>query len=74
MPNKSDFNIRDFVARERHAEVFDWICKALGKSPETVASEMLTAAIVREMPAFREAKGGGGQSGRDLAKLAERLR
>jgi len=72
MANK-DFNIRDFVKRERHAEVFDWLCKVLGKDPEQLASEILTQALVKETPAYREAHGGGGQSSKNLEALVRRL-
>lgn len=72
MENK-EFNVRDFVARERHAEVFDWLCRVLGKKPHQLASEILTQALVKEYPAYREAHGGGGQSSKNLEALAKRL-
>lgn len=72
--SNTEFDIRNFVKRERHAEVFDWLCKVLGKSPEQLATEILTNAVVRETPAYREAQGGGGSSSKDIASLAERLR
>lgn len=68
-----DFNIRDFVQRERHAEVFDWLCKVLGKTPRQLVSEMLTQSLVKEYPAYREAHGGGGQSSKNLETLVNRL-
>lgn len=69
-----EFKIRDFIKRERHAVVFDWLCDKLNKTPDQLAGELLTVAIVRELPAYREAIGGGGNSSRDLEKLASRLR
>lgn len=72
--NTQDFDIRKLVKRERHAEVFDWLCKALGKAPDQLASEILTAALVKELPTYRESQGGGGGSSRDLEALAARLR
>lgn len=71
---ESDFDIRKIVRRERHAVVFDWLCQSLGKTPEQLASEMLTNSIMREAAAYREAKGGGGQSGKNLEAVAARLR
>jgi len=72
--DKPEFEIRDLIRRERHAEVFDWMCKVLGKTPQQLASEIITQAVVRETPTYREAKGGGGGSSRDLEALAARLR
>lgn len=60
----AEFNVRQLVKRERHAVVFDAMCKALGKSHEQVASEILTQAIIRETPAYREATGQGGATKR----------
>lgn len=71
---KADFNIRDLVQRERHAEIFEWVARVQGKTHEQLASEMLTNAIVREAAAFREAHGGGGASGKSLEAVAARLR
>lgn len=72
-PDK-DFEIRDLLPRERHAEIFDWLCKSLGKTPKQLAAEMLINAVMREKPAYEEAKGGGGGSSRNLEALASRLR
>ncbi len=74
MKDKAEFDVRKFVRRERHAEVFDWMCQVLDKDPHQLASEILTQALVRELPTYREAKGGGGQSSRNLEQLASRLR
>lgn len=74
MDNEKEFDIRSLIKRERHAVVFDWICEVLDKTPHQLASELLTNAIVRELPAYREAQGGGGRSSKNLAALAERLR
>lgn len=71
---ETEFDIRKLVKRERHAEVFDWMCKVLGKSPQQLASEIITQAVVREAPVYRESRGGGGGSSRDLEALAARLR
>lgn len=72
--SEEKFDIRKLIKRERHAEVFDWLCQVLGKEPEQLASEILTAAIVRELPEYRWSQGKGGGSSRDLEKLAGRLR
>lgn len=74
MPDQEDFDIRNFVKRERHAVVFDWLCKVLDKTPDQLATEILTNAIVKETPAYREAQGGGGRSSKSLEQLAARLR
>jgi len=70
---ESDFQIGSILKRARHVEVFDWLCEKLGKTPEQLASEMITAAVVREMSAYREAHGGGGRSGKDLEALSKRI-
>lgn len=69
-----EFDVREFIPKERHAEVFDWLCRVTGKEPKQLASEILIQAVVREYSAFREAKGGGGQSSKNLEALANRLR
>lgn len=57
----------------RHMEVFEWLCRSLGKTPSRLVSEILRAAVVKEAAAYREAMGGGGASSKDGAALAERI-
>lgn len=71
---ENKFNVRDHVRRERHAEVFDWLCEIQGKTPERLVSEILTSVLVRELPTYREWKGGGGNSSLNLEQLAQRLK
>lgn len=72
--DNEQFDVRKYVKRERHAVVFDWLCKVLNKTPDQLAAEILTNAVVRETPAYREALGGGGSSSKSLEQLAARLR
>lgn len=69
-----EFNIRDLVQRERHAEIFDWMARSLGKSHEEVARIILVEGIMKNASAYREAHGGGGNSSKDIEGLANRLR
>lgn len=61
------------LKRARHVEVFEWLCEKLGKTPEQLAGEMITSAVVRETNAYREAHGGGGRSSKDLETLSRRI-
>ncbi len=58
----------------RHKEIFDWLCQVQGgKRAAQLLKEILRSAMIRERVAYREYKGGGGNSSRNLATLAERL-
>ena len=57
----------------RDQEVIAWLCEETGKLPGQIAIEILRKALVQELPAFREAKGGGGSSSTSLEELMKRL-
>lgn len=66
----------DAVATEclqpRHAEIFAWMKRSLGKSSQELITEMVRGAVIKERVAFREAQGIVSQSSRDIQKLANR--
>jgi len=61
------------ITQERHKQVFDWVCAASGVGPAVYMQQIVRAEIARQTPAFREARGGGGKSSRNIEALTERL-
>lgn len=57
--------------QDRHFAIFDWLARSLGKTPEQLAQEMMRQAIMRNKPAFMEARGAVSMSMRtkDLSKI-----
>lgn len=57
----------------RDKEVLEWMCGVLGQTPGQIAFDLIRAGLIKERSNFREAKGGGGASSRDIEKLTQRL-
>lgn len=57
----------------RHMEIFVWLRDIQGKTSAQLVKEFLRGSLIRERQAFRESKGKGGNSSRDIATLTERL-
>ena len=63
----------EHALRKRDLPVIEWVAHALGRPLHEVAAQMLTDAVMREKPAYREAHGKGGNSSRSAEALAQRL-
>jgi len=61
------------IMQARHKEVFDWLCAAYGVSPAALITQIVRAEIARQTPNYREAKGAGGKSSRNLDTLLQRI-
>lgn len=66
-------DIDQLLPRKRHKEVFDWLCSVMNKKPEDLIREIVTQAVVKEYPSYRESLGGGGNSSKNLSSLSERI-
>lgn len=58
------------IMQPRHLEVFIWFS---GDNWSASVTQILRAEVARRMPDYREAKGGGGSSSRNIEALSERL-
>lgn len=58
------------IMQARHLEVFRW---AAGGQEGRALTEVMRAHVARITPDYREAKGGGGASSRNVEALSERL-